>query len=231
VLRYIRETDPFRRPLTIHPTAINRFTARHATDEIALLDFDMLQTPHGQREVVPTAVRAMRESYAAQPFMPVIDGEACYEKLLDTIPTEWPRAMFWLCVTNGAAGHTYGANGIWQVNRRGQPHGPSPHHQGGNGYGVISWDEAMHLPGSTQMGHGKRLIESLPWTKLTPLLDAATWGRRTRRPNRRPPHRPTNVRHRRSASIDVRRRSTARHPARPPAQRAVQIEPVRSGYW
>jgi hypothetical protein len=176
VLRYIRATDPFRRPLTIHPTAINRFTARHATENAALLDFDMLQTPHGQREIVPVAVRAVRESYAAQPMMPVVDGEACYEKLLDTIPTQWPRAMFWLCVTNGVAGHTYGANGIWQANRRGQPHGPSPHHQGGNGYGVIPWDEAMHLPGSKQMGYGKRLVESLPWTKFTPLLDAADWA-------------------------------------------------------
>jgi hypothetical protein len=176
VLSYIRQTDPFRRPLTIHPTAINRFTARHATDDAALLDFDMLQTPHGQREIVPVAVRAMRESYAAEPVMPVIDGEACYEKLLDTIPAEWPRAMFWLCITNGAAGHTYGANGIWQVNRHGQPHGPSPHHNGGNGYGVIPWNEAMRLPGSTQLGHGKRLVESLPWTKLTPLPGAAAWA-------------------------------------------------------
>ena len=34
--------------------------------------------------------------------------------------------MFWLCMMNGAAGHTYGANGIWQCNRKGQPHGASP---------------------------------------------------------------------------------------------------------
>jgi hypothetical protein len=172
VLRSIRATDPWRRPLTIHPTAINRYTARHATDDERLLDFDMLQTPHGQAEAAPVAAGAMRESFAAKPTMPVVDGEASYEMLNDNLPTAWTRAMFWLCLTNGAAGHTYGANGIWQVNRRGDPHGASPH--GGN-YGKIAWDEAMKLPGSEQLALGKKFFESLPWTKLAPIDGAAAW--------------------------------------------------------
>ena len=45
--------DPFRRPLTIHPTGLGRWSARHCTDDQALLDFDMLQTPHGQSDAVP----------------------------------------------------------------------------------------------------------------------------------------------------------------------------------
>jgi hypothetical protein len=177
VLRTVRATDPFRRPLTIHPTAINRYTARNATDEVALLDFDMLQTPHGGREAVPITVRAVRESFVAEPTMPVINGEAAYEMLGDHLPTQWTRAMFWLCMMNGAKGHTYGGNGIWQVNRKGKPHGPSPTASSPpNGYGVISWDEAMALPGSTQMAHGKRFFESLPWVDLQPLPDSALWG-------------------------------------------------------
>src|SRR4051812_21376084 len=111
VMHYIRATDPYHRPLTIHPTGIGRLSARHVTDDISLLDFDMLQTPHGQREAVPLTVNTFRQSYADQPVMPVIDGEAAYERLNDTLGTEWSRRMFWLCMTNGAAGHTYGANG------------------------------------------------------------------------------------------------------------------------
>ena len=172
VLRSIRAVDPFHRPLTIHPTAINQYTARHAADDPTLLDFDMLQTPHGQREAVPITVKAVRDSMAAVPVMPVINGEAAYEKLSDSLPTEWTRAMFWLCLMNGAKGHTYGANGIWQLNRKGQPHGNSP--TGGN-YGKISWDEAMVLPGSQQMGFGKRFLESLPWTQLKPMPEVAAW--------------------------------------------------------
>jgi hypothetical protein len=169
VMRYMHDTDPFHRPITIHPTGIGRLSARHATDDVGLLDFDMLQTPHGERDAVPATVASMRESYNDSPVMPVIDGEASYERLMDRIGTEWTRRMFWLCMTNGAAGHTYGANGIWQVNRKGDPHGPSPHHPPkSTGYGVIPWDEAMNLGGSTQVGLGKKLFEQFEWFKFKP---------------------------------------------------------------
>jgi hypothetical protein len=165
VMKFVRATDAFHRPLTVHPTAIKRYTARHATDDPGLLDFDLLQTSHGQRESVPLTIKAVRESFSAEPHMPVIDGEACYEMLGDSLPTEWTRRMFWLCIMNGAAGHTYGANGIWQCNRPGQPHGASPH---GGSYGKIPWNEAMHLPGSRQMGLAKAFIEQFPWPRFEP---------------------------------------------------------------
>ena len=176
VTRYVREIDPFHRLITIHPTGIGRLSARNATDDILLLDIDMLQTPHGQREAVPPTVRTVRESYADQPVMPVINGEASYEMLNDKIPARWPRAMFWICMLNGAAGHTYGANGIWQCNRRDQPHGASPH--GGN-YGKISWDEAMRLAGSRQVALGKKLLEQYPWHRFTPHPEWAAFAGET----------------------------------------------------
>ena len=176
VMRYIRATDPWHRLLTVHPTAINAYTSRHVADAASLIDFDFLQTPHGQREAAVVAVRAVRESRAASPTMPVVNGEASYEMLSDRLPTEWTRAMFWLCVMNGTAGHTYGANGIWQCNRKGQPHGPSP--TAGSpptGYGVISWDDAMNLPGSKQIGAAKVWLEKLPWWTFEPHPEWATW--------------------------------------------------------
>lgn len=175
--RYLRETDPFHRLITIHPTGIGRLSARHAIDDVSLLDFDMLQTPHGQRDAVAPTVGTVRESYADTPVLPVINGEAAYEMLGDTLPTQWTRRMFWLCMMNGAAGHTYGANGIWQVNRKGRPHGPSPTAGSpATGYGVISWDEAMNLPGSQQMGFGKKLLEQYPWQNFQPHPEWATFA-------------------------------------------------------
>ena len=169
VARAVRTMDPFHRLLTLHPTAINRLSARNVTEDVSLLDFDMLQTPHGQRGAVRPTVQAVRQSYADSPILPVINGEPAYEMLNDTLPTEWSRQMFWLCMMNGAAGHTYGANGIWQVNRKGQPHGPSPYHTSSNvGYGVIAWDEAMHLPGSQQVALGRRLFERYRWQDFQP---------------------------------------------------------------
>jgi hypothetical protein len=173
VMRYIRETDPYHRPLTIHPTGIGRLSARNATDDPALLDIDMLQTPHGQRSAAGPTVQTVRQSYADKPTMPVIDGEAAYEMLNDSLPSKWTRQMFWLCMTNGAAGHTYGANGIWQCNRRGQPHGKSPH---GGDYGHIPWNEAMNLPGSRQLGLGKQLFERFEWQKFVPHAEWAEYA-------------------------------------------------------
>jgi uncharacterized protein DUF4038/uncharacterized protein DUF5060 len=172
VMRSIRATDPYHRPLSVHPTGINRESSRNVTSDPTLLDIDFLQTPHGKRDAVPATVKFMRESYFDHPVMPVIDAEASYEMLSvpgGPIPAEWTRRMFWLCMMNGAAGHTYGANGIWQCNRKNQPHGPSP--TAGSppeGYGAIAWDEAMNLPGSTQEGLGRKFLERFPWQKFTP---------------------------------------------------------------
>jgi hypothetical protein len=176
VMRYIRTTDPYHRPLTIHPTGIGRLSARHATNDPALLDIDMLQTPHGQRSAVNPTVQTVQQSYADKPTMPVIDGEAAYEMLNDSLPTKWTRQMFWLCMTNGAAGHTYGANGIWQCNRPGEPHGPSPYSTTGVGYGRIPWNEAMNLPGSRQLGLGKKLFERFNWQKFAPHPEWAAYA-------------------------------------------------------
>ena len=176
IMRFIRATDPWRRPITTHPTAIHANSARHAVDDEALLDFDFLQTPHDGPGITveETAARTVVQSRAAFPTMPVIDGEASYEMLGDQIPASRPRAVFWLCMMNGAAGHTYGANGIWQVNRKGEPHGASPT-AGSTGYGSISWDEAMDLEGGRQIAAGKRWLEKLSWWTFQPHFTWAAW--------------------------------------------------------
>src|SRR5262249_30053433 len=58
----------------------------------------------------------------------------------------------------------------------GQPHGPSPYHNGGVGYGRIPWNEAMNLPGSRQVGLGKKLFERFEWQKFTPHPEWATYA-------------------------------------------------------
>ena len=186
VAKYLRSTDPFHRLITIHPTGIGRLSARNAIGDVSLLDIDMLQTPHAGREAVPPTVNTMRECYADAPVLPIINGEPSYEMLLDSIPARWPRRMFWLCLMNGAAGHTYGANGIWQVNRKGQPHGPSPTEGSpAVGYGVTPWNEAMHFAGSQQVSFGKKLLESFAWQNFAPhpewarFVDAVASGNET----------------------------------------------------
>ncbi len=177
VARYVRATDPFHRLVTIHPTGLGKQNARNSIGDDSLLDFDFLQTAHGQSEAVQSTLKVFTNAYQTAPPMPVVNSEASYEMLSDRIIARWPRAFFWLCMINGAAGHTYGANGIWQCNRPGQPHGNSP--TGGN-YGALPWNEAMHLPGSRQFGDAKKFLERFPWQRCVPLPETVAWtGTRT----------------------------------------------------
>jgi hypothetical protein len=159
--RYVRATDPFHRPITIHPSD----SARNTVEDASVLDFDMLQTGHGDRASIPNTVKLVTASRAANPPMPVIDGEVCYEGILEQSRQEVQRFMFWGCMLSGAAGHTYGANGIWQVNTAAQPFGPSPH---GRSWGDTAWDVASELPGSRQLGWAKALLLRYPWWRMEP---------------------------------------------------------------
>src|SRR5207248_3139253 len=105
VIRYLRKVNAFGRPVTIHPTGLPPLSGRALYKDQGLLDFDMLQTGHGLREVLAPTVRTLRTSYDAKPTMPVLDGEVSYEALSGGIPAEIPRLMFWASMLSGAAGH------------------------------------------------------------------------------------------------------------------------------
>ncbi|MHB1307513.1 MAG: apiosidase-like domain-containing protein, partial [Limisphaerales bacterium] len=83
-----------------------------------------------------------------------------------TIGAREAREAFWAHLLNsGCAGHTYGANGVWQVNRADLRFGKSP---GGNDWGGTPWDVSMRLPGSSQLARAKEFLLTLPWTQLAP---------------------------------------------------------------
>jgi hypothetical protein len=169
IMRYMRETDPFHRLVTSHPSR----TARASVTDPSVLDFDMHQSGHGSPG--PKQAALALEGWKDQPVMPVMSGESRYEALAipKPLPAAAARQAFWSHTINtGFAGHTYGANGVWQVNGREHPYGNSP---GGNNWGVTPWNDAMLLPGSTQLGLAKKLIESLPlWNKMEPKTDWVT---------------------------------------------------------
>ena len=156
LIRGIRALDPFHNPVTIHPTRYGH----EQVDDPGLLDFDMLQTGHSGYASLATTVDMLTESLAHEPKMPILVGEVNYEGIMESSREEIQRFHFWSCLLSGAAGHTYGANGIWQVNARQEPYGLSPH---GTSWGNTPWEDAYQLPGSGQLGLGKRLLERHPW--------------------------------------------------------------------
>ena len=158
---YVRRIDPFGHPITIHPTDCSR----HQVNDPSLLDIEMLQTGHGDRTSIPNTVNSVVAAHACAPAKPVINAEVCYEGIGEACRQEVQRFMFWACVLSGACGHTYGANGIWQVNTRERAYGPSPH---GMSWGNTPWEVAYQLPGSEQVGLAKRLLERYPWWRFEP---------------------------------------------------------------
>jgi len=159
--RYVRRIDPFRRPVTIHPN----HRGRDQVQDESVLDFDMLQTGHAGHHSIPNNMAQVAYSRRREPTMPVVVGETCYEGILHGTSDEVQRLAFWGGMLSGAAGHTYGANGLWQVNTRERPFGPSPH--GGN-WGQTPWEDACRLPGSGQLGIAKGLLERYPWWRFEP---------------------------------------------------------------
>jgi hypothetical protein len=161
IARYVRTIDPFHRPVSIHPSN----NARDVVEDPAVLDFDMLQTGHDDRASLPGTVRQVTNSLARWPRMPVVNAEVCYEGILEASREEVQRLIFWADVLSGVGGHTYGANGIWQVNTEQQPFGPSPH---GRSWGDTPWTTASRLPGSAQLGLSKALLMRYQWWRLEP---------------------------------------------------------------
>jgi len=161
IARYVRQIDPQQHCITIHPSA----TARDSVEDPAVLDFDMLQTGHSDRQSYPSTIDKVTGELSRSPRMPVLVGEVCYEGILDENRQEVSRFVFWASMLSGAAGHTYGADGIWQVNTAEAPYGPSPH---GRSWGGPPWNEAAQLPGSRQLGVGKEFLSKLQWWRLEP---------------------------------------------------------------
>lgn len=160
VIRYMKEVDGFKRLITTHPCN----SARESVEDPHLLDFEMQQTGHHNPTEFHAAIAS--QAWNTKPIMPVISAESRYEGLGISPPvtTQDTRQAFWAHLLNsGCAGHTYGANGVWQVNELDKPFGKSP---GGNDWGNLPWNKAMLLVGSNQLAASKRFLQTLPWNNL-----------------------------------------------------------------
>lgn len=159
--RFVRTIDPYHHLVTIHPTSVGR-------DQIyddSLLDLNMLQTGHDGYRSVPNTIAKVSQEYKLTPAMPVLVGEANYEGILHSCEAEVQRLTFWSAILSGACGHTYGANGLWQLNNQAVPYGASPW---GGTWGGPTWEDACQLPGSTQLGLAKQLLLRYDWWRFEP---------------------------------------------------------------
>ena len=161
--RGIRAAVGDRQLITYHPQGGYKSSDFFAED--GWLDFHMFQSGHGsygdkQNYDFPRDVKR------TAPGKPVINGEPCYEDH----PVNWRpvngwftdfdvrRTAYW-SVLAGTAGHAFGNHNIWQMWRPGREPISSAR---------TDWRTALHYPGAAQMGHLRRLMESLPYWRLQP---------------------------------------------------------------
>ena len=158
---YLDATDPFERLLTNHSSH-----RREALEDHVIFDFDMDATGHRGWETVNSAINKIKDYRAVAPIKPVLTGEACYEQHMQGNFADLQRHLFWGCILSGAAGHTYGAAGVWHMGT------PEEHGNWGGWkhqpYDLTTWREGMNFPGSTQLGRSKALLEQYPWQRFEP---------------------------------------------------------------
>ncbi len=162
VARYVRAVDPFQRPLSVHPSpGDGSFSSYDILEDHSLFDFVMLQTGHWDRESFERTLMTLQECLERSPDKPVLNAEVCYEGILGSNWQDTQRFLFWTHMLSGAAGHSYGAQGLWAFND-------------GSFVGEVgawsdaTWMDAYQLPGSRQLGLGRRFLERYEWQRLEP---------------------------------------------------------------
>lgn len=160
VVRYIRATDPYHHPLSVHEDYWPK-NAYPVQDE-TLTDFDCLQPSHFGWASIATAVAQLNMHYARTSIRkPVVQCEIGYEGLGNYHLQDFQRAAFWLTMLNGAAGHTYGAIGTWESYSADKPFQRMK-------WSLTTSEEGMVLPGSYEVGIGAKLLKRYPWWQFEP---------------------------------------------------------------
>ena len=163
IARYVREIDPYKHPLSCH-TGNGR---RGAKGDICLVDYDMVGGNHDEgRAIANETLVIVTSACATKPAMPVLCGETCYEGHMQQGFGTIQRHVFWRNLLSGAAGHTYGAAGIWHAGVEGDHGNWGAWNR--QPYDWTTWKEGMNYPGSTQLGLGRKLLENYPWARFEP---------------------------------------------------------------
>ncbi|MBB3111054.1 hypothetical protein FHS18_003122 [Paenibacillus phyllosphaerae] len=156
----LKEGDGGAHLMSFHPAGA-RSSSLNVHRE-AWLDFNMIQSGHGEREI--TNYARVQADYRLMPAKPTLDGEPCYEDIpIGFDPrngyfdaSDVRRAAYY-AVFSGALGHTYGHHSVWSMTR-----------EGGGAEFLYGWQEALHRPGAAQMQHLRALMEAYSECGMAP---------------------------------------------------------------
>lgn len=126
----------------------------------AWLEVDSIQSGHSEDSRLFLTEQAVKASQ----HRVFINLEPLYEGILGHDSPTFQRFAFWMSVLAGAKGHTYGADGLWNMRT-------ADHFLGH--WGNTAWTEALQRAGGEQLGIAKKWLDThLSWWTLTPSLAA-----------------------------------------------------------
>jgi len=152
VLTYISSHDPYHRIITAHPhRPLGAFELFGNSSHLTL---DAIQSGHSL-ESVSYILQKLKTSKK-----PVINLEPWYEGIAGNFDAYFQRVAFWYSLLSGAAGHGYGAHGVWQMS------------DGDNfmrHWGVSDYKTARDYPGLLEIGNAKKFLQdNIDWYTLQP---------------------------------------------------------------
>jgi hypothetical protein len=165
--RAIREADPYRRAMTIHPWWFGGDKRQAWTEP--WYDFIMLQGGHpGHRRS-----RIFKEYWGIyqRQRKPLLEAECNYENIFNgnkekQVTAEDVRRTAYTAIQAGSFGYTYGSHGLWYPTQ-------GPEDRQLDTWGApIPWWESVAMPGAEQMGYLRKAYESVHWWRLEPWPDA-----------------------------------------------------------
>ena len=166
VLGAIRGADAGRHPVTAHPSLAVGHRASTDMFEAALLDVNLLQTGHEGLPAARASLEALASARRAHPGLPAIVAEVDYEGIMAANGPELQRLLVWTHLLGGAAGHGYGAQGVWGFDR-------DLDDDVGARWGRADWRQAVGLPGAMQQGFAVSTLD--PLAPLVPADDLVRW--------------------------------------------------------
>ncbi len=159
----LHEGDHHKFLMTFHPCGGR--SSSEFVHEKDWLDFNMLQTGHGERNI--ESWKMIFHDRELAPIKPVLDGEPCYEDhpigfkpaqgYFDAFDVR--NKLYWN-VLSGACGNTYGHHSVWYMNQNNEDWPLD--------YVIMKWTDALDRPGAWDVQNFAKLQETYPVLKCTP---------------------------------------------------------------
>lgn len=164
----VSQADSSKHIITTHP--VPGSYSHTSLNDARWVGLTAIQSGHS-RDSAYSMLEHVLGARVFQPRRPIINMEPWYEGILDDFWEEDQRYAIWVCLLAGAAGHTYGAHGVWQMSAG---DGPFLSH-----WGPADWQQAHQYPGSQQMGIAKDILSRVDWWNLVPQFDRISprWAR------------------------------------------------------